>query len=342
MAEPRVTIFADCGSSVGVGHVMRCLALAEALTAAGAVVSWVAAVSTVPWLAESFSRRGIKASEPLNESTATLNAITDSRPSVVVVDSYTDRTQLAQELKRRNVRVVGIADEFTPPFLADLYVCPGIRARWVEATTSRVISGPEHVLIREEIRDLRPHLWIPRPCSSPRRIALRLGGTDGDGAAPLLLGLLSGLSFISHLDVSPDTHETVRTVRDLSSEARDRIRLTPAGPDSFRRAAGADVVVTSGGVSVWELACAGVPQVVVETSLDQRPNVDWFQNQGCGASIGTLSAIQSDTCSATERLQELLADEAGLQLRARTAWERIDGLGTERVAQAIHSLAAAQ
>lgn len=342
MAEPRVTFFADCGSSIGVGHVMRCLALAEALTAAGAVVSWVAAVSTVPWLAESFSRRGIKASEPPHGSTATLSAITDTYPSVVVVDSYTDHTQLAQDLKRGNVKVVGIADEFTPPFPADLYVCPGIRARWVEATMSHVISGPEHVLIREEIRARRPHVWIPRPRSSPCRIALRLGGTDGDGAAPLLLGLLTGLSFISHLDVSPDTPETVRAVRELSSEARERINLTEAGSDSFRRSADADVVVTSGGVSAWELACAGVPQILIETSLDQRPNVDWFENQGCGAYIGTLAAIRSDTRSATERLRQLLADESGLRLRARTAWERIDGKGAERAALAIQRLAAAQ
>lgn len=342
MGQPRVTIFADCGGTIGVGHVMRSLALAEGLTAAGAVVSWVAAVSTVPWLAEFFSRRGIKVSEPPNGSAATLNAITDTCPSVVVVDSYLDRTQLAHDLKRGNVSVVGIADEFTPPFPADLYVCPGIRARWVEASASPVVGGPDHVLIRDDIRALRPHVWNPRPTSLPCRIALRLGGTDGDGAAPSLLASLRGLSSVTHIDVSPSSPGTVRALRDLSPESNQRIHLTQAGHDSFRRAADADVVITSGGVSVWELACAGVPQVLVETSLDQRPNVDWFENQGCGASIGTLAAIQSDTRSATERLQELLADKAGLQLRARTAWERIDGMGAERVAQAIQSLAAAQ
>lgn len=342
MGQPRVTIFADCGSRVGVGHVMRSLALAEGLTAAGALVSWVAAVSTVPWLAEFFSRRGIKVSEPPNGSAATLNAITDTCPSVVVVDSYLDRTQLAQDLKRRDAKLVAIADEFTPPLPADLYVSPGIRAGWAETSASRLIGGPEHVLIREDIRALRPHVWNPRPTSSPCRIALRLGGTDGDGAAPSLLALLRGLSSVTHIDVSPSTPGTVRALRDLSPESNQRIHLTQAGPDSFRSAANTDVVITSAGVSAWEFACAGVPQILVETSLDQRPNVDWFVSHGCGASIGTLAQIQSDSRSATERLQELLADKAGLQLRARTAWERIDGLGAERVAQAIQSLAAAQ
>lgn len=342
MGQPRVTIFADCGGSIGVGHVMRSLALAEALTAAGAVVSWVAAVSTVPWLAESFWKRGIEVSEPPSGSTATLTAITDTCPSIVVIDSYADRVQLAQDLKHRDAKLVAIADESTPPLPADLYICPGIRADWAKASASRVIGGPEHVLIREDIRALRPHVWTPRPSSSPCRIALRLGGTDGDGAAPSLLAALRGLSSISHIDVSPDTQETVRAIRDLFPEASDRIELTQAGPDSFGRAGDADVVVTSGGVSVWEFACAGVPQVLVETSLDQRSNVDWFENQGCAASLGTLAAIQSDTRSATDRLQRLLADKAGLQVRARTAWERIDGKGAERAAQAIQSLAATQ
>lgn len=340
MGKLRVTIFADCGNSVGVGHVMRSLALAEALTTAGAVVSWVTTISTVPWLADLFSKRCIEACEPPTGSMATLKAITDTLPTIVVIDSYVNRTQLAQDLRRGNARVVAIADEFTPPLPADLYVSPGIRAPWAEASTTRVIGGPENVLIRGDIRALRPQVWSPRPSASPRKIALRLGGTDGDGAAPAVLASILGLSSISYIDVAPATEETARAVSELSPTNGARVGLTQAGPNSFSRAGGADVVVTSAGVSAWEFACAGIPQILVETSADQRPNVEWFESQGCAAAVGSLAAIKSDSHSATERLRKLLVDKAGLQRRSRTAWERVDGNGAERVARAIQDVAA--
>ena len=41
-AAPRIVFLADAGPSVGGGHVMRCLTLAEALTRAGAVCAFAA------------------------------------------------------------------------------------------------------------------------------------------------------------------------------------------------------------------------------------------------------------------------------------------------------------
>ena len=58
-ANPRILFFADAGSAVGGGHVMRCLTLAQALKARGVVCGFVATPAAAAIL-NAFGAEGIE------------------------------------------------------------------------------------------------------------------------------------------------------------------------------------------------------------------------------------------------------------------------------------------
>jgi UDP-N-acetylglucosamine--N-acetylmuramyl-(pentapeptide) pyrophosphoryl-undecaprenol N-acetylglucosamine transferase len=103
----------------------------------------------------------------------------------------------------------------------------------------------------------------------------------------------------------------------------------------------ADVALARAGGSVWELAAAGLPAVLVPgafaTGDHQRKNAEWFAAAG-----GAVVVAEDDAARAPRVVEELLAD--GVRLRAMAdamrAAARPDA--ADRIADELVALAAAR
>lgn len=337
----RVTILADCGSAEGVGHVMRCLALTEALERRGDKVEWITDPAAIGWLSEIFASRSYR-HQPIPPSSREIRSLVSAHgSSIVIVDSYQDQSELALELAGRGVRVVSLVDDATPRLVSDLYVCPGVRAPWLDDAESPVLAGPEFVLMRDEVRSLRPTEWERYYDNRPLALALRLGGTDGAGIAATLISILSAVPTGPSVEVSPDTSDARAAIAALPPTVRERFSLTPAGSEAFSRAADSDCVITAAGVSAWEFACAGVPQILIEAADNQGPNIEYFSRMGWAPVLGNTRALVADPQAAAIRLEQLLEAREGLLIGAQAAWTGVDGNGADRAAGAISELVAA-
>jgi len=314
----RITIRADATPHLGTGHVMRCLALAEELRAAGAVITWRGQIY-VPWIVTKLrtSNWAIEEAHP----DAMVDA-DDTVADVVVVDSYAMDWEYRERLQARGIGVVVIADDFhTSLGPGDLWVNPGNEVDRDGTSATTYLNGPAYILLRSEIRGLRTlrESVFTRANTKPKLTVL-LGGTDAAGLGSLIDPIFRRFGQEFHIIAGPK-------LSSINSVAT----WLPAGPELLREAALSDLVVSPAGVSSWELVHIGVPVALVLGTENQRGNYNWLTRNGLAFGMGSAEELQDDGVLA-ERLELAFAKA---EKPPHTTALTVDGQGTRRVSDAI-------
>jgi spore coat polysaccharide biosynthesis predicted glycosyltransferase SpsG len=336
----RIGFCCDAGQTQGMGHLMRCLALAEELAGRGLTPVFVAGLAELPWARAQLASRGFSWVAPEPDP---VRAILSLDVSAVVLDSYELPATVSAQLRDAGLPVLAVVDGDTRGQVADLYVDQnlGAEADLVPVPAESVrLAGLRYALHRREILRYRPA--VPRdPDHQPPRVLAFFGGTDPFGAAPVLAASLAGTGVACHatfVAASPQLAAAVRAVPLPAVQRWDVIPLTDRLPSLI---AEADLVVAASGTSAWELACLGAAAALVCVVDNQRLGYGRAVATGAVAGLGCLADLRGDPRLAGSALRALLTGpERRLELR-QAAWRLVDGRGRVRVADALLKLAAA-
>jgi UDP-2,4-diacetamido-2,4,6-trideoxy-beta-L-altropyranose hydrolase len=286
------------GGSVGLGHIRRCVTLAVALR-----------------------DRGVEIAFRVDGSDALIReagfAIADIDADGVLFDTYGAREEHFRACAPKETIVIDdLADRVLP---VDLVInsAPGA-ARFAYSEARRKLLGAQYALLRPEFanapeRATRDHI---------ERVMVTLGGNDhGTLASEIVRATLDAVpNAIVEVIVGP-FFERVDLLRALG----DRVVLLENANmrDVMLRA---DVAVSAGGQTLFELAATGTPTIAVITAENQARQAHDFADAG--------AAILGDIATAFARLQDRRIREE-MSRRGRAL---IDGRGAERVASAIVEL----
>jgi UDP-2,4-diacetamido-2,4,6-trideoxy-beta-L-altropyranose hydrolase len=311
MAGPAVTVLAEAGRGVGLGHLRRCQALAAALTDSGAAVEllvagegWEAAAATrLDWLGDAGALRATLRARP---------------PDALVVDSYRADAALLRDLGTQAPCVVAVDD------LADraLPVSIVVNGGW-HAPRLAYRTLPETVrLLGSQYALLDPAYATPArraPGSGIRRVLVTLGG-DADSVA-----LATAVAAVKH--AAPTAGIDVAVGAWIAADVTAAGVTVHRGPASLRELIiGADLVVSGGGMTLYECLAAGAPVVAVVMADNQRPNVVEMARGG----------LIVDGGPSLEAAVAQVASDHGLRRKLATLGrEAVDGRGATRVAVAI-------
>ncbi len=326
----RVLFRADAGDDIGLGHVMRCLALAGALGKMGAESVFLGR-EYLPAVRETIERRGHRtlAAEPgEREPHATLRRMRETSTDVVVVDLYGITEAYLSALREQGVVLVSLDDCNLMPFPSHLVVNPNRFALDMEYRSStgdtQFLLGPSYCLLREEFAEARdtPRRIAPHG----RRLLVSMGGSD-----------LGGLTAKVVRAVAPLELETVVIQGAAAQEplALDwpNVRVVLSPPNMAEWMLWADAAVTCGGGTIYELAAMGTPGVVLALGPDQQRNAAAMEAEGTLTSLG-LGSNASEGMVA-DAVAALMEDLQRRQAMSRRGQEVVDGKGAERVADAV-------
>jgi UDP-2,4-diacetamido-2,4,6-trideoxy-beta-L-altropyranose hydrolase len=325
---PSVLFAPDSGDEIGGGHVMRCLTLARTLAGRG----WRAAFAVGPAgrrLVEAFGWDGLELAPGL-----------EAPADVVAVDNY--RLDAAGEtpLRAAGRRVVVIDDLADRPHDCDLVVDVGFgrRAQDYEglAPDTRVLAGPGYALLRPAFAAARAGALARRDGRPVERALVSLGLTDLGGVTGRAVeALLPGLGDIALEVVVGAPAPSLPRLKELA-EADRRVRLHVDTPGIETLMSRADVAVGAGGSTTWERACLGLPSLTLILADNQRPMTRAFEEAGLALAVEAQGGeIDPDLLAGWRRL----VDDDGLRMEmARRSAAICDGLGAERVADAIERL----
>ena len=98
----------------------------------------------------------------------------------------------------------------------------------------------------------------------------------------------------------------------------------------------ADVAVTAGGSTCWEMALLGLPNIIIYFANNQRPIADKLHEIGAVMSLGWHHKLTTDRLSAN--INFLLVSGEVRRKYTETSRSIVDGAGAVRVCQAIMGL----
>ena len=329
----------DVGPGVGLGHLSRCVALANGLSARGASSVFLvppegetsarslAVRHTVEVLAS--SKRG--SAEDLDE---TIAAARRHGGHDVVVDSYAVDAHYLGRLREAGFFVTFIDDLAREAVPAHVVVNGGAQAAQLPHRSSthdtQFLLGPEYVLLRSECLSRVSH-----ERGRVEQVLITVGGDDPLGATSTLIELLDGApgDFAITATVGPFSlrrHE----VEAAAARARRTVMTVDASTGLSEFIARADLAVSAAGQTLYELAACGLPTIAVELFDNQARSLAALADAGVVRSAGRWS----DAAFASRLLDhvaDLIGDpsaRAGLRLAGTRL---VDGHGADRVAAVL-------
>ncbi|HWC23337.1 MAG TPA: hypothetical protein VG502_13645 [Flexivirga sp.] len=335
----RIALRCDATAAIGVGHVVRCVALGQELRARGFDVVLWGRIDGIDWLSELVADSGLgrlpaadRVSEQVHEADAAGFA-------GVVLDGYHLPVPLGDALRDAGHVVLALVDgDFGAAQAADVYVDQNLGAEPHRGgpAGSQCLTGPEFTLLRDSVR---MHRRTPGPTSATgeiRSVLAVFGGTDPAGVAPRVIPAL--LATGAELDVSVVASNPVVADRlaALHLSSRQRLRVIPPQRELAALAATSDLTISASGTTVWELLAIGVPTAVVCAVDNQRLGYRALLAADVATGLGELPDL--DPMQVTSVLRELLENPQRATDLAARGQLLIDGEGRCRVADALAAL----
>lgn len=331
---PSAVLFrCDASPSIGVGHVMRCRALAVALQERSVNVAFLVRGScTVDGFETMWAPDGDDAALSERDLGRTIEVATRGGFEAVMVDHYGADAKYCEALKEAGL-LVGVIDDLADRDLssADWILNQNIEAHAVEYRTrvdTPVLRGPRYALLRPEFAEARTLLAHPPAVSGARVLITLGGGATADICASLLATLDSIERPLSVRCIATDAHEQLRRA---AGESRHAVEVLGATENMAAQMTWADISINGGGSTCWELLCLGVPMVVLVLSDNQQLNAPALERAGVAVKADSIDGVR-------DAVATLLNHPARMRTMARRGTQLVDGRGAQRVAQVLARL----
>lgn len=291
---PNLLIRADASPTIGTGHVMRCVALAQAAQKAGHEVNLVCHAE-IDWLKkrlkqETFPVRFLPQAPPKEESPENLLAQLkeygqplqkSGKPIWVVLDGYHFNTECQKAIMRNGYRLLVIDDyAHLNEYHCDILLNQNIGANKLEyrGFLAHKFLGPQYALLRQEFIDMangdknRPNFG-----EKPENILITLGGGNF-------------IEYLNKIAADISTPEiagrTIRIVQGAMNE--DAIRtafakspadvvILPQVDNMAELLNKTDLCITAGGSTCWELCFMKIPFMTVKVAQNQHEIVNFLE-----------------------------------------------------------------
>ena len=331
----RLLIRADANSEIGHGHMMRCLALAQAWRELRGPVTFVMASPSreVRQRVEAEGVDVVAQDAPAGteeDARETCAAAERSGASWIVLDGRAFSPEFQEQLRAARPLLVLDDEARAPRLCADLVLNQNVHARPADyegrAPGARLLLGCYYVLLRREFHDRRSRDIPPRAT----KLLVTLGGSDPDNVTAAVLRALHGAD-LAGAQVRVIAGGSNRYVAELRTEAarssfamevRENVSDMPAQMEW------ADLAISGSGSTCWETAYLGLPAIVVVLSSDQKKIAEELERRGIAVSLGWhrdgLQRLPGE-------LARLMSDRAERQRMSHLGQELVDGQGAARV-----------
>lgn len=341
MSEMKDIIFrVDSSRSLGAGHLMRCLTLAEAMKNRGARSHFV--YQTLPdHLGRLIKERGYSCTEISGrhfdldrDAQLTLDSIHSTGADWVIIDHYLIDARWESCIKRAVERVIVIDDLANRHHQCDFLIDQnpiqfGKRYDELVAANTVQLLGTEYALIRPEFLELRSESLQRRANGSLKNLTISMGGIDDQNINLKVLEMLQATHHATDLQInlvlgfySPWLGE----IEKFLAQSSLHVALYPHVHDMASLLMRSDLALGAAGGSAWERCCLGVPSIIMAIAENQKPGAIALGTSGAATHISSILEFPA-------ALSEFLQDTSGHKLikMSTAAAQLIDGHGARRI-----------
>lgn len=366
-----VVIRADANSKIGMGHVMRCLSVADALLKRGKEVLFVTADDTpVPLL----TKKGIpyrvlhtdyadmeaelpklwNALSELPQGPGVPEAALPQRNTFILVDSYYVTEKYLAALKKR-ITTIYMDDIYAFSYPVDMLINYNIYGEEMgyekdaAFADTKLLLGTEYVPLREEFSagagyvQSRKVLSLGAANVTPAAdggILITTGGSDSFNLAGQLLMEAMKYDALKEKEyhvVSGSLNPHIGELQALAQK-HENIHIHCNVTNMAELMAESEIALSAGGSTLYELCAMGVPVIAFSFAENQERLVQTFVKRGIAQYGGSYRTDGNKMIQNTIAGLETLLEDENLRTEYRKkARALVDGKGADRIAEAIIS-----
>ena len=361
-----VAIRVDASMTMGTGHVVRCLTLADMLRTRGVRCHFVCRehpghmidairqrgfdVTALPSGASGFQPASA-ADVPLSahagwlgcdwsyDANQTLHAVQAIKPDLLVIDHYAIDIHWEKALRSHVHRIMVIDDLADRAHECDLLLDQNwfgddMARRYQGLTPDHCVTllGPGYALLKPEYATLRAHM--PPRDGEVRRLLVFMGGSDPTNETGKVIEALKHPDLMHLLvDVVVGANHPDPLGIASKAEARHGTCVHRGLPSLAGLMMRADLMVGGGGATTWERMCLGLPSVVLCIASNQAEMNRALSRAGYLESLGSKDDVEIKRIS--EVVRAFIESREVLVEMSRRCRELVSGDGASRVCDAL-------
>jgi UDP-2,4-diacetamido-2,4,6-trideoxy-beta-L-altropyranose hydrolase len=339
MRVPVLLVRADASVSSGTGHVMRCLALAQAWQDSGGRALFAMAQST-PGLRERITKEQCE----ILALSATPGSSADAEQTVemgcaaewIVVDGYHFGSKYQQQIKIAGSRLLFIDDYgHSERYSADVVLNQNAYATEAMYQTrevhTRLLLGTEYCLLRREFA--RWEGWRRDITPVGKRILVTFGGSDPGNATGIVVEGLRQIRDIEARVVVGGGNPHFKDLQRAAEPCQKWLKLQDNVRNMPEQMAWADLMIAGAGSTCWEACLLRLPMVLIDIAENQKPIARSLHSAGAAIHLGAIAEVTSREVA--ERIPVLLESEKKRSELSTNCGKLVDGRGAERVCREL-------
>ncbi len=338
MSRPYLLIRADASPRIGTGHIMRCLALAQAWQTDVGQACFLTS-SEIAALEDRLRVEGFEVllhTESLGgqkDAENTVAVARDMAAKVIVVDGYHFDATYQRRLKTAGFRVLVVDDNaHADHYFADWVLNQNIYAHEGLYTNrepyTQLLLGTRYALLRREFWLWRG--WQRQIEPVGRKVLVTLGGSDPDNVTLKVIQALQQVELpdLEAIVVVGGSNPHFAELQAAIKTTDRRIILQRNVTDMPKLIAWADMAIAAGGSTCWELAFMGLPGILIVLAKNQELLIDRLHMLGAFKSLGWYHLLKVSHLS--ESLKRLVLSFEYRQSMYKACIATVDGVGSFR------------
>ena len=318
----RVVFRTEGNHQQGMGDVWGSIALADEFTRCGDQVLFL--LSRVEEGSKAVDSRGY-GFQPANCLDGEGKVLSSFRPDVVVVNKLDNPPEYIRFLREQAPLVVTVDDSGEGASYSHLQIN-------VLYPVEGAVTGPRHVALRTEfqVAHSRPRT-IPE---SVQELLVTQGGSDTYGFIPKIVRSLGSAECRAHTTVV--LGPAFRHQRELDQAVASSglyLTLIHDADNMSELMERADLAITAGGISMFELACVGAPSIVVCAERFEAPTAQRLDDAGAALNLGFGGDL--DWHKLRQAVDALASNPGARQHMSDKGKEMVDGMGAQRTVALI-------
>jgi UDP-2,4-diacetamido-2,4,6-trideoxy-beta-L-altropyranose hydrolase len=345
---PFLVIRADANAQMGTGHVMRCIALAQAWQDRGGGVTFLSHCDSDQIKQriqdEGFTFIPIEKPHPdpsdLTFVFHALSAISYQLPAAslwLALDGYHFTSHYQKEIRNSGYRLLVIDDmAHLDYYHADILLNQNIHASELKYCCNKdtiKLLGCEYVMLRKEF--LKYQDWKRKIPEKAKKILVTLGGADPDNVT---LKVIESLKLINDDDlevnvVAGPSNPSLETLQSAISNTQFTINILQNVTDMPELMAWADIAISAGGTTCWEMAFMGLPNVTAILAENQQAIATELSEKEVIVNLGEYEGLSSNKI--VRSLHKKMLEKQDRSKMSRLGKKLVDGMGAKRIVKSM-------
>ena len=360
-----IVIRVDASNNIGSGHVMRCIALAGELKAAGMSVYFICRdlpgqmvsqiqsygfkVTLLPRPEKNYIpvdndlyHADFLAVSWLKDAEDTIRAIGPKLCDWLIVDNYAIDARWHNKLRIMTSHIFVIDDLADRKLDCDLLLDQTFGRKHSDYQAringnSKSLLGPRYALLRQEFINMREYSLTRRVSPELNHLLITMGGIDSKNLTSYLLDKLDKCSLPIGLTITivmgvnaPNLKSVYRIAKKMQNPIRVKINVS----DMATIMSNSDLAIGAAGSTSWERCCLGLPSLMIVLAKNQQKISESLTAANAAILIGEPFSLGFDQ-QLKKTLLLCFSQPEKLSEMSRVAADITDGYGATRVTQEL-------